>query len=129
MNKSLRSDKLPAKASLIDKYVEVAPKFNGSALYRGIGKEFFQNIISSESKIFTEKSFMSTTTDLSTAEHFARRTGKGGILILTGLLNKAVEVPLGIFEKGSYESEYIFPRNTRIEITKIDGDKIYAKVL
>lgn len=128
MNKSLRADKLPPKAALIDQYVEVAPKFKGSELYRGIGKELFQTIVSSETKNFIDKAFMSTTEDLATAEHFAKRTGKGGILILTGALNKAAQAPLSyLFEDG--ESEFVFPRNTRVKITKIDGDKIYATVL
>lgn len=48
MNKSLRADKLPPKAVLIDQYIEVAPKFAGSELYRGIGKELFQTILSAK---------------------------------------------------------------------------------
>lgn len=128
MNKSLRADKVPAKSSLIDQYVEVAPKFSGTELYRGIGKELFQTIISSESKNFIDKAFMSTTQDKGTAEGFARRTGKGGVLMLTGALNKAAQVPIPVFEAEG-EGEFIFPRNIKVEITKIEGDKIIAKVL
>jgi len=128
MNKSLRADKLPPKATLIDQYIEIAPKFSGSKLYRGIGKELFQIILSSKSKNFIDKAFMSTTEDLSTAEQFAKRTGKGGVLILTGASSKAAQAPLSYSIK-SGESEFIFPRNTRVKITKIDGDKIYATVL
>lgn len=128
INKSLRADKVPAKSSLIDQYVEVAPKFSGTELYRGIGKELFQTIISSESKNFIDKAFMSATQDKGTAEGFARRTGKGGVLMLTGALNKAAQVPIPVFEAEG-ESEFIFPRNIKVEITKIEGDKIFAKVL
>lgn len=128
MNKSLRADKLPPKAALIDQYLEAAPKFTGSELYRGIGKELFQTILSAKSKNFIDKAFMSTTENRATAEHFAKRTGKGGVIILTGAINKAAQAPLSMsIEKG--ESEFIFPRNTRMEITKIDGDKIHVKVL
>ena len=73
---------------------------------------------------------MSSTTYMSTAEHFARRTGKGGVLVLTGALNKAVQAPqLMAFDDEEGEAEYIFPRNTRIKITKIDGNKVHATVL
>jgi len=128
MNKSLRADKLPPKAALIDQYIEVAPKFTGSELYRGIGKELYQTIITARSKNFIDKAFMSTTEDYTTAEHFARRTGKGAVLILTGALNKAAQAPLPMM-MAEGEAEFIFPRNTRMEITKIDGDEIYVKVL
>ena len=128
MNKSLRADKMPAKATLIDQYIEVAPKFNGKELYRGVGKDLFQTIISSKSKNFIDKAFMSATEDQGTAERFAKRTGKGGILILTGAINKAAQVSLPMSMKEG-ESEFIFPRNTRMEITKIVGDKIHVKVL
>lgn len=128
MNKSLRADKLPPKAALVDQYIEVAPKFTGSELYRGIGKELYQTIITARSKNFIDKAFMSTTEDYTTAEHFARRTGKGAVLILTGALNKAAQAPLPMM-MAEGEAEFIFPRNTRMEITKIDGDEIYVKVL
>ncbi len=128
MNKSLRADKLPPKVVLIDQYLEAAPKFAGSELYRGIGKELFQTILSAKSKNFIDKAFMSTTEDYTTAEHFARRTGKGAVLILTGALNKAAQAPLPMSMKDG-ESEFIFPRNTRMEITKIEGNKVYVKVL
>lgn len=128
MNKSLRADKVPAKASSIDQYIEVAPKFSGTELYRGIGKDLFQTILSSKSKNFIDKAFMSATEDYTTAETFARRTGKGGILILTGALNKAAQAPLPMM-MAEGEAEFIFPRNTRVEITKIEGDEIFAKVL
>jgi hypothetical protein len=128
MNKSLRADKLPPKAALIDQYIEAAPKFSGSELYRGIGRELFQTILSAKSKNFIDKAFMSTTEDYTTAETFARRTGRGGVLILTGALNKAAQAPLPLMMSEG-EAEFIFPRNTRIEITKIDGDEIHATVL
>ena len=128
MNKSLRVDKVPAKASLIDQYIEAAPKFSGTDLYRGIGKDLFQTILSSKSKNYIDKAFMSATEDYATAERFARRTGKGGILILTGALNKAAQAPLSQ-EMAEGEAEFIFPRNTKIEITKIEDNKIFAKVL
>jgi hypothetical protein len=128
MNKSLRADKLPPKAALIDQYIEVAPKFTGSELYRGIGKELYQTIITAKSKNFIDRAFMSTTEDYTTAEHFARRTGKGAVLVLTGALNKAAQAPLPMM-MAEGEAEFIFPRNTRMEITKIDGDEIHIKVL
>ncbi len=128
MNKSLRDDKLPPKAALIDQYLEAAPKFAGSELYRGIGKELFQTILSVKSKNFIDKAFMSATEDRTTAYHFARRTGKGAVLILTGALNKAAQAPLPMM-MAEGEAEFIFPRNTRMEITKIDGDNIHVKVL
>lgn len=128
LNKSLRADKLPPKAALIDQYLDVAPKFTGSELYRGIGKELFQTILSAKSRNFIDKAFMSATEDYTTAESFARRTGKGGILILTGAINKAAQAPLPM-SMPEGEAEFIFPRNTRMEITKIDGDEIHVKVL
>lgn len=128
MNKSLRADKVPANATQMDQYIEVAPKFTGSELYRGIGKELYQTIITAKSKNFIDKAFMSTTEDYTTAEHFARRTGKGAVLVLTGAIKKAAQAPLPLdLEQG--EAEFIFPRNTRMEITKIDGDEIFVKVL
>lgn len=128
MNKSLRADKLPAKATLIDQYIEVAPKFSGKELYRGIGKDLFQTILSSKSKNFIDKAFMSATEDYTTAEEFASRTGKGAVLILTGALNKAAQAPLPmVMAEG--EAEFIFPRNTRVNLTKIEGDVIYMTVL
>jgi hypothetical protein len=67
---------------------------------------------------------------MSTAEHFARRTGKGGVLVLTGALNKSAQAPqLMAFDDEEGEAEYIFPRNTRMKIIKIDGEKIFVKVL
>lgn len=128
MNKSLRADKLPPKAALIDQYLEAAPKFAGSELYRGIGKELFQTILSAKSKNFIDKAFMSATEDRTTADHFAKRTGKGGVIILTGAINKAAQAPLPMSMKEG-ESEFIFPRNTKMEITKIDGNEIHVKVL
>jgi len=127
MNKSLRADKLPPKATLIDQYIAIAPKFSGSELYRGVGKELYLTIITAKSKKFIDKAFMSTTEDYTTAEHFASRTGKGAVLILTGALNKAAQAPLPMMIAEG-EAEYIFPRNTRMEITKIDGNTIYVKV-
>ena len=128
MNKSLRADKLPAKTTLIDQYIEVAPKFSGKELYRGIGKDLFQTIISSKSKNFIDKAFMSATEDYTTAERFASRTGKGAVLILTGALNKAAQAPLPM-AMAEGEAEFIFPRNTRVNLTKIEGDIIYMTVL
>lgn len=129
-NKALRADKSSPTAALIDQYIEVAPKFKGRELYRGIGKELYQTIVSSKPKTLIDKAFMSSTTYMSTAEHFARRTGKGGVLILTGALNKAAQAPqLMAFDDEEGEAEYIFPRNTRMQIIKIDGEKIFVKVL
>jgi len=128
MNKSLRADSIPPKAALIDQYVEVAPKFKGKELYRGIGKDLFQTILSSKSKDFIDKAFMSATENLATAEHFATRKGKGGVLVLTGAISKAAQAPLYYRYKDG-ESEFIFPRNTQLKITKIDGNTIYATIL
>ena len=130
MNKSLRADKVPANATQIDQYIEVAPKFTGSELYRGIGKELYQTIITAKSKNFIDKAFMSATKDYATAEHFARRTGKGAVLVLTGAIEKAAQAPQSVaFDDEEGEAEYIFPRNTRMKIIKIEGEKIFVKVL
>lgn len=130
MNKSLRADKTPAKTNLIDQYIAAAPKFKGTVLYRGIGKELYQKLITTKSKNFIDKAFMSSTTEYSTAEHFAKRTGKGAVLVLTGALAKAAQAPNSITIGDSEgEAEYIFPRNTRMRITKIEGDKIHIKIL
>jgi len=126
MNKSLRTGKLPSNASLIDQYIEIAPKFKGSKLFRGIGKDLFQYITSLQSKKIIEKAFMSVTKDRSTADSFANK-GKGGILILTGALNKATQAPLPYMYRDG-EAEFIFPRNTRLEIIKVRGSEIYTKV-
>ena len=127
MNKSLRAGKTPTKVALIDQYVEVAPKFSGSELYRGIGRELFQTILTANTKSFIDKAFMSATEDYTTAEHFAKRTGKGAVLILTGNLKKAAQAPLPM-AMAEGEAEFIFPRNMSMEITKIDGDVVYVLV-
>lgn len=129
-NKSLRADKSSPTATLIDQYIDAAPKFKGRELYRGIGRELYQTIISSNSKTLIDKAFMSSTEYYSTAEHFSRRTGKGGVLVLTGALDKAAQAPQSVaFDDEEGEAEYIFPRNTRMKIIKIEGEKIFVKVL
>jgi hypothetical protein len=130
MNKALRADKTPAKTDLIDQYIAIAPKFKGNMLYRGIGKELYQILTTTKSKTFVDKAFMSSTTEYSTAQQFAKRTGKGAVLVLTGALSKAAQAPETIdVNNGEGEAEYIFPRNTRLKITKIDGDKIHITIL
>ena len=130
MNKSLRSGKSPGKAALIDQYIEVAPKFTGSKLYRGIGRELYEKILANKPKTLTDPAFMSVTSDIGTAQSFAKRTGKGGMLVLTGNLSKAVRAPLGtIHEWDTSEQEYIFPRDTRMEITRYANDMIEVKVI
>ena len=130
MNKSLRSGKSPGKAALIDQYIEVAPKFTGSKLYRGIGRELYEKILANKPKTLTDPAFMSVTSDIGTAQSFAKRTGKGGMLVLTGNLSKAARAPLGtMHEWDTSEQEYIFPRDTRMEITKYANDMIEVKVI
>lgn len=130
MNRSLRSGKSPGNAALIDQYIEVAPKFTGSKLYRGIGRELYEKILANKPKTLTDPAFMSVTSDLGTAQSFAKRTGKGAILVLTGNLSKAARAPLGtMHEWDTSEQEYIFPRDTRMEITRYANDMIEAKVI
>jgi len=133
MNKSLRSGKIPVNSSKIDQYISAAPKFKGKELYRGIGKELFQQILNSKNRIFVDKAFISATSDIETAEWFATRKAKGAVLYLTGNVKIAAEAPgdeeASVRDLQYAECEYIFPRNTRIKITKIDNNKIYATVL
>ena len=130
MNKSLRKGKSPGGSAEIDQYVEVAPKFTGSKLYRGLGRELYEKILASKPKTLTDPAFMSVTSDLGTAQSFAKRTGKGGILVLTGNLSKAARAPLGtIHEWDTSEQEYIFPRDIRMDITRYANDMIEAKVI
>ena len=130
MNKSLRSGKSPGKAALIDQYIEVAPKFTGSKLYRGIGRELYEKILANKPKTLTDPAFMSVTSDIGTAQSFAKRTGKGGMLVLTGNLSKAARAPLGtMHEWDTSEQEYIFPRDTRMEIARYANDMIEVKVI
>ena len=130
MNKSLRSGKSAGGSALIDQYVEVAPKFTGSKLYRGIGRELYEKILANKPKTLTDPAFMSVTSDLGTAQSFAKRTGKGAILALTGNLSKAARAPLGtMHDWDTSEQEYIFPRDTRMEITRYADNQIEVKVL
>ena len=130
MNKSLRSGKSPGKAALIDQYIEVAPKFTGSKLYRGIGRELYEKILANKPKTLTDPAFMSVTSNIGTAQSFAKRTGKGGMLVLTGDLSKAARAPLGtMHEWDTSEQEYIFPRDTRMEITRYTTGLIEVKVI
>lgn len=130
LNKSLRSGQVPQRTTLIDQYLEVAPKFTGNKLYRGIGKELFQTILSTKSKTLIDKAFMSVTADYTTAKYYAKRSGKGGVLTLTGALYKAAQAPLPMaFSETEGEMEFIFPRNIRMKIISIDGDEIQVKVL
>jgi hypothetical protein len=130
MNKSLRSGKSAGGSALIDQYIEAAPKFTGNRLYRGIGRELYERILAGKPKTLTDPAFMSVTSDPGTAQSFARRTGKGGVLVLTGDLSKAARAPLGMMHAwDSSEQEYIFPRNMRMEITRYADNQIEVKVI
>lgn len=130
-NNSLRNNKIPPKALLVDEFIKEGPKFTGSTLYRGLGRDYFRSLLELEN--FTEPAFVSTTEDEGVARYFSKRRLVGGILVITGKVGLAASLTdslkISKYSKITEgEHEYILPRNTKFTILKKTKDTIWVRI-
>lgn len=121
LNKSLRDGKVPKNTKQIDDYVEHAPKVQKDVVYRGVDATVWNTL--KNGTTFTDKAFVSTTTDRDTAKYFSGRKKKGGILIIEGVKNKAARVPK------SRESEFLLPRNSKFQVVSLKDDEATVRLI
>lgn len=130
MNNSMRSGATPKNSDLIALYIQYMPKFKGSTLYRGVGKDFFNTLEVGET--FTDMAFVSTTSLKNVALHFAKRKSKGGLLVITGATNKAAMMPASMPEligKPWGEGEYLLPAGSTFKVLSKEHDIVELQLI